>query len=227
MQQALAELGRLQARAARAGVIGTSRVQPRLAHGARSAEPADRLGGDHAVRRSSGRRAAAAHFRDDYPDKDAGVRQGQHRRAQGGRRVDAGPPRADPRDAGRAEADHRGDEMRAIARFAGVRSRRSVRSAASGCRGHEWRRRHSESGAATPTAGSSRTTRPRWLRGMVVLDAVHQIQATQANDLAVPLELQGRQVRLVLGGDQRQAAADVHDAPQRAAARPAGHASSR
>ena len=48
--------------------------------------------------------------------------------------------------------------------------------------------------------------------GMVVLDAVHKIQAEQAPDLAVPLELQGRQVRLVLGGDQRQAAADVHDA---------------
>ena len=53
--------------------------------------------------------------------------------------------------------------------------------------------------------------------GMVVLDAVHQIQAEQATDLAVPLELQGRQVRLVLGRDQRQAAADVHDAARRAA----------
>ena len=50
------------------------------------------------------------------------------------------------------------------------------------------------------------------VEGMVVLDAVHEIQATQANDLAVPLELQGRQVRLVLGGDQRHAEADVHDA---------------
>ena len=50
--------------------------------------------------------------------------------------------------------------------------------------------------------------------GMVVLDAVHQIQAEQANDLAVRLELQGGQVRLVLGGDQRQAAADVHDAAE-------------
>ena len=46
---------------------------------------------------------------------------------------------------------------------------------------------------------------------MVVLDAVHKIQAEQAPDLAVPLELQGGQVRLVLGGDQRQAAADVHE----------------
>ena len=61
-------------------------------------------------------------------------------------------------------------------------------------------------------AETSRTMRPTVSEGMVVLDAVHQIQATQANDLAVPLELQGRQVRLVLGGDQRHAEADVHDA---------------
>ena len=59
--------------------------------------------------------------------------------------------------------------------------------------------------------------------GMVVLDAVHQIQATQANDLAVPLELQGRQVRLLLGGDQRQAAAHVHDAARPCPDRRADH----
>ena len=47
---------------------------------------------------------------------------------------------------------------------------------------------------------------------MVVLDVIHRIQATQAPDLAVPLELQGRQVRLVQRGDRRQAAAHVHDA---------------
>ena len=53
---------------------------------------------------------------------------------------------------------------------------------------------------------------------MVVLDAIHQIQAEQAPDLAVPLELQGRQVRLVLGRDQRHAEAHVHDPAQRPAA---------
>ena len=36
------------------------------------------------------------------------------------------------------------------------------------------------------------------------------------------LELQGREMRVVLGGDQREAAADVHDAAEPAAARPAG-----
>ena len=58
---------------------------------------------------------------------------------------------------------------------------------------------------------------------MVVLDAVHQIQAESAADLAGALELQGGQMRLVLGRDQRQAAADVHDAAERPAARRAGH----
>ncbi len=47
--------------------------------------------------------------------------------------------------------------------------------------------------------------------GEVVLDAIHRVQATQAGDLAGPLELQGRQVRLVQRRDQRQAAAAVHD----------------
>ena len=39
----------------------------------------------------------------------------------------------------------------------------------------------------------------------------------------LPLELQGRQMRLVLGRDQRQAQADVHDAAGPAAGRPADH----
>ncbi len=42
--------------------------------------------------------------------------------------------------------------------------------------------------------------------GMVVLDAMHQIQAEQRERPGGALELQGGQVRLVLGGDQRQAA---------------------
>ncbi len=58
---------------------------------------------------------------------------------------------------------------------------------------------------------------------MVVLDAVHRIQAEQAPRPGRALELQGRQVRLVLGGDQRQAAADVHDAAEHARPARAGH----
>ena len=48
--------------------------------------------------------------------------------------------------------------------------------------------------------------------GMVVLDCVHQIQADAGRRPRLPLELQGRQVRLLLGRDQRQAPAHVHDA---------------
>ncbi len=48
--------------------------------------------------------------------------------------------------------------------------------------------------------------------GMVVLDVVHKIQAEAGAGSVLPLELQSRQVRLVLGGNQRQAEADVHDA---------------
>ena len=39
----------------------------------------------------------------------------------------------------------------------------------------------------------------------------------------LPLELQSGQVRLVFGGSKRHAEADVHDAHERSAARPAGH----
>ena len=48
--------------------------------------------------------------------------------------------------------------------------------------------------------------------GMVVLDVIHTLQATQARRPRLPLELQGGQVRLVQRGDQRQAAPHVHDA---------------
>ena len=41
----------------------------------------------------------------------------------------------------------------------------------------------------------------------------------------LPLELQGRQMRLVLGGSQRHAEVDVHDAAERSAARKTGHSS--
>ena len=58
--------------------------------------------------------------------------------------------------------------------------------------------------------------------GEVVLDVIHRLQATQTPDLAVPLELQGRQVRFLQRRDQRHAEADVHvpDERVRARARP-------
>ena len=48
--------------------------------------------------------------------------------------------------------------------------------------------------------------------GEVVLDIIHRLQQTEAQRPRRALELQGRQVRVVQCGDQRPAAADVHDA---------------
>ena len=66
-------------------------------------------------------------------------------------------------------------------------------------------------------------SRPKSRSGMVVLDAVHRIQADAGQRYGGALELQGREVRIVLGGNQRQAAADVHDAAERDRSRRAGH----
>ena len=52
-------------------------------------------------------------------------------------------------------------------------------------RGNEVTAQPSKSGAVTNPAANSPTTPPRSREGMVVLDAIHQIQANQANDLAV------------------------------------------
>ena len=50
--------------------------------------------------------------------------------------------------------------------------------------------------------------------GMVILDVIHTIQATQAPRPGGSLELQGRQMRLVQCRGQRQAPADVYDADE-------------
>ena len=54
-----------------AGISGQSRIQHRLAHGARSRQHADYFRDRSRLRASSARKAAAAHFRDDYPEKSA------------------------------------------------------------------------------------------------------------------------------------------------------------
>ena len=53
---------------------------------------------------------------------------------------------------------------------------------------------------------------------MVVLDAVHHIQADAGERPRLSLELQSGQVRFVFGGSERHAEADVHDAAERSAA---------
>src|SRR5439155_20103337 len=70
---------------------------------------------------------------------------------------DVQPAPADPGDARRREADHRGDEMKASFRI--------------------WR--------GDARGGDFRDYATEVAEGMVVLDAVHRIQAEQANDLAV------------------------------------------
>ena len=66
-------------------------------------------------------------------------------------------------------------------------------------------------------AGGYRDYTVETVPGMVVLDAIHQIQATARAGPGGALELQGGQVRLMLRGDQWQPEADVHDAPQQPA----------
>ena len=71
----------------------TPGIQPGLAHGDRSAEPADRVGSRDAMRdRAEGKPRRP--FPRRLSGQGAGVRHDQHRRASGGRWVDGGPPRA-------------------------------------------------------------------------------------------------------------------------------------
>ena len=57
------------------------------------------------------------------------------------------------------------------------------------------------------------------VEGMVVLDAVHEIQATQANDLAVRWNCKAGKCGSCSAESQRHAEADVHDASRSAARR--------
>ena len=59
--------------------------------------------------------------------------------------------------------------------------------------------------------------------GEVVLDVIHRIQADPGARPGLPLELQGRQVRVVLRRDQRAAPPHVHDPHGHAARGRAGH----
>ena len=81
------------------------------------------------------------------------------------------------------------------------------------------RRRLSESGAATRNGGEFRDYTTDISEGMVVLDAVQSTSRPPGERPRLPMELQGRQMRFVFGGNQRHAEADVHDAAERSAAR--------
>ncbi len=112
MVRALEGLETLKARARHGRRRRTSRVQPRVARRARSAESVDRVRSDHAL----GDRAQGKPRRP-FPRGLSGqgsrVRHLQHRRPEDRRRRDGGVTRADSGDAGRVEGRHRGDEVRA------------------------------------------------------------------------------------------------------------------
>ena len=100
-----------------------------------------------------------AHFRDDFPTKDKQYDEIQHRGAKRSRWRNAAHARAHPAHARGSAANHRGDEVMATATF------------------RIWRGKRGQGEFRDYTAEVS--------AGMVVLDAVHQIQAEQAGDLAV------------------------------------------
>ena len=154
-------------------------------------QPAHGLRGDHARRRSSARRAAAAISATTIPSKDAEYGDVQHRGA------------ARARTGAWQLTRERSRRCRLIA--AGDRGDHQVSNDGTTATFRDLARRRDR-------AARSRTTQTEVDEGMVVLDAVHQIQADAGQRPRGALELQGRQVRLVLGRDQRQAAADVHDA---------------
>ena len=58
--------------------------------------------------------------------------------------------------------------------------------------------------------------------GMVVLDAVHQIPGDAERGSGLPVELQGGEMRVMLGGNQWHAEADVHDPAERSGCVDAG-----
>ena len=138
-----------------------SRVQPGLARGARPSQPADGLGGDHAL----GDRAQGKPRRP-LPRRLSRTRMPrfahlQHRRPQGAGWRDGALARADPGDAGRAEADHRGDEV-------------------DGATSATFR-----SGAAMRAAASSGTTRPTSPKGWSCSTPCTRSRPSRRNDLAV------------------------------------------
>ena len=161
------------------------------------------------ARRIERKESRGGHFRDDFPRRKRSSRSSTSgARKEGSGRVAMRGRRRMPDSARCPRTRKRGREQDQRRRSSEVQSSQARPS-------RIWR--------GDRRAGRRSATTSRGLRGMVVLDAVHQIQADQAQRSRGALELQGRQVRLLLRGDQRQAAADVHDAARRRSPRRAGH----
>ena len=168
MQRALVGLEALRERARKVGVGGHREYNPGW-HAA--LDLPNLLLVSEAVTRAAieRRESRGGHFREDYPDKDARVRQNKYRPAERARRANGADARADSGDAGRTEGNHRGDEVEshihARATMPDSATFRIWRGGGEGGKFEDY---------TTPVS-----------EGMVVLDAVFQIQANQANDLAV------------------------------------------
>ncbi len=186
MAAALEGLQKLWARA-RSRRDRQSRLQPRLAHRPGPQEPAHLFRGDHPLgpgAQGIPRRA----FPRRLPRQGPRLRQVQRSDVPRARWPDAHPPRAGQGDAGGAQSHYRGDEINGQGHFQHLARRRRQRQVrrlfGRGVRGHGGSRRR----ASGPGDAGQRP--------------------------GLPLELQGREVRLLLGRDQRQAPAHVHDPPQ-------------
>ena len=188
MQQALEGIAKLKAARREGRHHRQSRIQHRLAHRARSGQSADGFR-DRRARRHRAQGKPRRAFPRRLSREERGMGQVQSARHQGA-------PTATSQGRARSRGARSPHELKQVIEEQQVMATRDL--------SHLARRRDA--------AADSTTTRPKCRSGMVVLDAVHQDSGRAGQRSGGALELQGRQVRVVLGRDQRQAAPDVHDA---------------
>ena len=190
MQEALTRLAALNARAEAAGVDGHREYHTGWHT---CLDLRNLLTVSEAITRSAIERkeSRGGHFREDYPDKDPAFATFNVAVARDADGAHAGVAHAHPGDAGGAQAGHRGAETMTQATF------------------RIWR-------GGSDGRGAVRRLHDRSLRGHGRARRRAPRPGRSGAGPGVPLELQGRQVRLVLGGDQRPAEADVHDAAEHA-----------
>ena len=158
MLEALQKLDVLRERASRSGVAGHREFN---AGWHTCLDLRNLIDVSEAITRSAleRRESRGGHFREDYPDKQPEYGTFNIATRAAGRRIDAGGAGAAAADAGGTGADRRGAEAVTQATF------------------RIWRNNPGE-------AGGFEDYRTEVSEGMVVLDAVHKIQAEQAPDLA-------------------------------------------
>ena len=208
MSHALEQLEKLWERAGHVGVTGNREFNPGW-HTALDLK--NLLTVSEAITRAAIERkeSRGAQFRDDYPDKERAFAKVNTMISQGERRHDASPARTVAGNAGLFEAGDRGNEMILSDSNRGLGSARDpeisrmnvLQNLARRCERRRISRLHDRS---------------RRRHGRARCGARHPGDAGERSCL--PMELQSRQMRLVFGGSQRDAEADVHDADERSAA---------